>query len=193
MKDHNVFIRNHPLDNGRVLYEGFFSTDVLQEGTRYPLYSMILQIEAIELHKLETLIIEAGGTVLDRNTDAIRYTADKALDISGFYWDEEKLVPKYQTEEPKPLQFEHLARMKREHRSNLDDAFGFGLDWQIKDDYEGTAEETAFEIVRAGVLCHLDGAPGTGKTYLGNKVINELKNRVRDIWRFHQRTRALVS
>ena len=70
MEDHNVFIRNHTLDNGHVLYEGIFSTDVLQEGTRYPLYSMILQIEAIELHKLETLIIEAGGTVLDRNTDA---------------------------------------------------------------------------------------------------------------------------
>ena len=87
MEDHNVFIRNHPLDNGHVLCEGVFSQDVLQEGTRYPFYAMILQMEAIELHKLETLIIQAGGTVLDRNTDAIRYSAKKELNISGYFWD----------------------------------------------------------------------------------------------------------
>ena len=172
LEDHNVFIRNHPLENGQVLYEGVFSQEVMQEGTRYPMYAMILQMEAIELHKLETIIIESGGVVLDRNTDAIRYTAEKECDIDQYFWDEVKQVAKYQTESPTPLNFEHLANMNRQH---VLDYFDFDIDWQIKNDYEGTAEETAYEIVRAGVSCNLDGQPGTGKTYLGNKVIEELK------------------
>ena len=56
-------------------------------------------MEAINLHKLETRIINEGGIILDRNTDAIRYAREGPIDISNDYWDEEKTVLKYQTED----------------------------------------------------------------------------------------------
>jgi len=34
-------------------------------------------MEALELHKLENIIIDNGGKVLDRNTDAIKYASKK--------------------------------------------------------------------------------------------------------------------
>ena len=74
---YSVFIRSHELDNGIPLYEGLFNQKVIQEGTLYPIYSMILQMEALELHKLETLIRNGGWIPLDRNTDAIRYVSNK--------------------------------------------------------------------------------------------------------------------
>jgi hypothetical protein len=65
-------------------------------------------MEAIELHKLETLIIQNDGTILDRNADAVRYIAKKELDISLYYWNEDKSILKYQVENAKPLEVERM-------------------------------------------------------------------------------------
>lgn len=48
-------------------------------------------MEAVELHKLETLIIKKGDIVLDRNTDAIRYSSKKEIIINKF-WGDKKII-----------------------------------------------------------------------------------------------------
>jgi len=133
---------------------------------------MILQMEAMELHKLECLIETNGGTILDRNTDAIRYSAKEEMNISNYYWDDNEEVQKYQKEEAKPLQVERLSSFCR--ADNLDKA-KFNLSWNITYDYDVTADEKAKEIIDSNKSFHIDGRAGTGKSYLTNKVIDQLK------------------
>jgi nucleoside-triphosphatase THEP1 len=172
--DKTVFIRNHILENGELLYEGIESYQIISESTTYPIYAMILQMEAVELHKLETLIISNGGLVLDRNTDAIRYIAKKPLNIDNYYWDTQKQILKYQTEESKPLQIQRMSNFCRKHTIDVSQ---FTLNWNIAYDYDGTAESKATEIIESNKSCHIDGRAGTGKSYLTNKVIDEIKKR----------------
>ena len=57
----------------------------------------MLDIEAIELHKLITIVHENNGIVLDVNTDAVNcvfpfnlpFTLDEKNNITGYYYDEE--------------------------------------------------------------------------------------------------------
>ena len=92
------------------MYRYFQTLDFSQ----YPIYKQILEMEALELHKLESIIIQNKGIVLDRNTDAIRYARKEAINISDFYWDDKCTVPKYQNEDPKPLAVEVLPRFQSE-------------------------------------------------------------------------------
>jgi len=135
-KDKDVFIKNHKLDNDTFLYEGIHREEIISECTAYPIYSMILQMEALELHKLEKMIISNEGKVFDRNTDAIRYTAKKEIDLFNEYWDDDKTILKYQREEPKPLTTSKLQKFCRNNYIEIN-----------------------------------------GKTYLTNKIIEELKNK----------------
>lgn len=43
-------------------------------------------------------------------------------------------------------------------------------------DYDSLAEEKAKEIILNGKSIHINGRAGTGKTYITNKIIQELKN-----------------
>ena len=87
----NVFIENIKLDNGLTIYKGVFSEDVEVEGMKYPIYKQILEMEALELHTLESIIIRNKGIILDRNTDAIRYARNEPINITSFHWDDIKM------------------------------------------------------------------------------------------------------
>lgn len=168
----NVFIRNHTSAKCETIYEGIETQSVLEESTTYPIYSMILQLEAIELHRLETLVLRNGGRILDRNTDAIRYFADKEINIDKYFWDKDKTIQKYQVENSNPLKIESLAHFNRNHILDLST---FELNWEISHDYLGTVEKKAKELVDGKKSFHIDGLAGTGKSYLTNKIIDILK------------------
>ena len=72
-----------------MMYEGSFEEQIELESTKYPIHKQILEMEAIELHKLESLIIKNGGVILDRNTDAICYHRENEF-IPSLFWDNEK-------------------------------------------------------------------------------------------------------
>jgi DNA replication protein DnaC len=167
-----VFIKNVKLDNNEILYNGIFTEQVDVEGMKYCLYKQVLEMEALELHKLESVIKRNGGIILDRNTDAIRYAKSKEIEIVE-YWDDEKTVLKYQKELAKPLTCQMLPRLCRGHEIDLS---VFNLKWNTQYDYED-AEEEASRIVDNNTSIHIDGRAGTGKTYLINRVIDELKSR----------------
>jgi hypothetical protein len=167
----DVFIRTYDLEDQK-LYQGIFSENIQIESTKYPLYKQTLEMEAIELHRLETIIKRKGGKIMDRNTDAIRYTRDTEIGFNLYYWDDAKTVHKYQPEVAKELSTEVLPRMVRDRPFNMD---VFELPWNTQMDYDGTAEEEAKRIVESNMSCHIDGRAGTGKSYLVNKIIDELK------------------
>lgn len=71
-------------------------------------------MEALELHKLETLLISKGSSILDKNTDAIRYQANKEIDLfTKHFWDKDKTVLKYRKEHADELKVEHLRHYQR--------------------------------------------------------------------------------
>ena len=168
-QEYDIFIKRRDLSEEQVLYEGIFKQPVLQETTSYPIYSMILQQEAIELHQLETMIANSCATILDRNTDAIRYYSSSGpVSISQFFWDSAKKVLKYQAElKPKALRFEQLRHLVR---SDVLDLSKFEMPWNTEYDFEGSAEDKALEIVDRNESFNIDGAAGTGKTYLMNCI-----------------------
>jgi ATP-dependent exoDNAse (exonuclease V) alpha subunit len=81
-------------------------------------------------------------------------------------------VLKYQVEEPKALEIEKMSNFCRENSLDLTK---FNLNWNITYDYDGTAEDKAKKIVESKISCHIDGLAGTGKSYLTNRIIDELK------------------
>ena len=170
----DVFIRNIQLDDENMLYQGIFTEPVEIEGLKYPLYKQILEMEAMELHTLERIISNSGARILDRNTDAIRYEYREELNTDGYYWDDEKTVPKYQSEAPRPLEKEILPRMVR---PIITDFSAYDLVWNIQTDYEGTAEAEAIKLIDSGTSMHIDGRAGTGKTFLLNSIREKLTKR----------------
>ena len=168
----DVFIKNHHLTNGETLYEGLFSEEVLNETTQYCIYSMVLQMEALELHKIETLVIDNGGIILDRNTDAIRYNLADEIDIEPYFYDDEQTVRKYKPENPAELHTEHLAHL---NRLDISEKFNFTTKWNIEYGYTGSAKDKAQEIIDSKISIHIDGRAGTGKTFLVNEIIKILK------------------
>ena len=73
----------------------------------------------------------------------------------------------------KPLTTSKLQKFCRKNYVEKDT---FNLNWNITYDYETTVEDKAKEIINAKKSIHIDGKAGTGKTYLTNKIIDELKN-----------------
>ena len=70
LEDHGTNIYAFDVDQ-TMYYAAFRSHTVTQEETEAPFYHMVLEQEAIELHKLSKVIENAGGLVLDLSTDAV--------------------------------------------------------------------------------------------------------------------------
>ena len=170
----NVFIRNNSINEGNdTLYQGIFEQKAEMEGTKYPLYKQVLELEIIELHKLETALKSKRAIVVDRNTDAIRYLSKNEIELNG-YWDDDKKVKKYQKEEPKPLRIQMKPRLQR--TTDLDMSV-FDLQWNTQYDYDGSVNDVAVRIAESKSSIHIDGRAGVGKTTLLNAIRNELETR----------------
>ena len=57
----DAFIRKFQHENDKILYGGIFSENVDVEGLNYCLYKQIVEMEEVELHKLESIIRKNGG------------------------------------------------------------------------------------------------------------------------------------
>jgi hypothetical protein len=137
----------------------------------FPVYTQIVQMEAVELYKIEKIIKENDGKPLDRNTDAIRFFYNKKFEIDNYFWDDEKTVKKYKWEKPSPLCRSSMENLNREDKFNPEN---FMMKWNITREYEGDAMIKAIQIVDANTSLHIDGRAGTGKSYLTNKIIEVL-------------------
>ena len=133
VENDKLFITYHILTDKITLYEACNQIEVAVDDNHYPLYSMVLQLEAIELHKLETLVLQKKGIPLERNTDSIRYQRLGEIDISNYYWDNDEIFPKYQAESNTPLKHEAKPHWARKHYLNKTD---FDEEWNIKIDLE---------------------------------------------------------
>lgn len=167
----NTHILTHHIDEKNKLYQSRTSKKNVIENTMFPVYTQIVQMEAIELYKIEKIIKENDGKPLDRNTDAIRFFYNKKFEIDNYFWDDEKTAKKYKWEKPSPLCRSSMENLSREDKFNPEN---FVMKWNIEKEYKGDAKDKAIEIVEKKSSLHIDGRAGTGKSYLTNKIIEVL-------------------
>ena len=174
------FIDNLSIDdsNNHLVYEKFTTT---HEETEAPIYEMILELEAIELHKLSEIVKSRGGVVLDLITDCVvcqfpdnvcPFTTKDGLNIDGFEY--APGVPKYTLEhEEKRLK---VARMKNQCRI---ETFKYEKkEWQnVQDCSDNNFGPFVKMIIDDNKSINIDGRGGTGKSTLIRQLQNAMDER----------------
>jgi len=155
-----------------------------REESESPLYEMVLEMEAIELHKLASLIKEAKGKVVDLSTDCVVCSFPKnvlpftleedGLNIKGFYYGNDETKPKYKLEQKEGrIKHERLPNHKRTLKYEHED-----LNWTIFED-TGSNDFTPIvnQILDNKMSLHIDGRAGTGKSTLIQQLQAEMAKR----------------
>lgn len=169
-KNDKSFVTSQTVDD-KVVYQICEAIDIIKDESYLPFYNHIIACEAIELHKLEQIIIKNNGIPLERNTDAILYSGNK-IDISNYYYDSEKTSQKYQYEEEcKLLKVDSVCKFVRTELYVHNE-----LQWNSyieTDDFDKLTNQ----IIESNKGCFINGQAGVGKTYLTNMIIKKLEEK----------------
>ena len=150
------------------VYESYITNKLEAEA---PIYNQVLDLEAIELHKLMTIVKDNKGTILDLNTDAVNcvfphnipFTMDEKNNIKGFYYDKEETQPRYKMEiKNERLKVQRLPGTKRndyyDHITNTMEI--------INDVEDNNFEPLIKTILDLNKSVNIDGRAGCGKSTL---------------------------
>ena len=179
LKFKGCFIKTIKTENGNIYYHVFREIVKSNVETEQPIYDQILDIEAMELHKLATLIKSKGGQVLDLKTDAINFIMpdnkfpfelEDDKNLKGYYWDDKNKVPKYKIESSKRLIVERTPHFVRDEIYELKTE-------QVKifeDVLDNNFKPLVKTIVDSNSSFLITGPAGTGKSTLINKLKKKL-------------------
>ena len=171
-------------DENKIYYQVYDRYYSNREETEAPIYNQILEQEAIEVHKLMTLIESKGGVVLDLSTDCVScvfktnespFNVVRVGDneyIGGYYDDKEQKEFKYRKEDKEGrLQVERMKQTARtEYYYHTTKNFKIVPD---NDDFKYLVDL----ILEHGKSFHIDGRAGCGKTTLITMLQAEMTNR----------------
>jgi hypothetical protein len=185
----------------RDYYQAFEAFNTKREETEAPIYNMILDMEAIELHKLMKTIEGKGGVVLDLSTDCVScvfkdnkfpFKVEKgSSNIKGYYYDSDMTQHKYKLEMsgleadwsrdglPKPtLTVERLKIERMANYTRMDDFWHKQQQWNITSDRDDDDFEPLItEILDNNRSTHIRGAAGSGKSTFVNKLQKAMDDR----------------
>ena len=174
-----AFIHSFMID-GKVYYHALKQRYTTNLETESPIYNQILQQEQIELHKLMKIVESNKGTVLDVNTDSVTciFEDDKfpfdldGINLKGYYWDNENLVPKYKIEDKGRLKTSRMSNSKRTEKYIHDIKY----EWNITPDVDNNNFEPLVDkIINSNASCTIQGPGGVGKSQLVNMVKHRLR------------------
>ena len=183
MDKKGCFISSRPIGD-KTFYQVYNKYMTDKDETEATIYNQILELEAIELHKLMTIIREKNGIVLDVATDCVSCVfpdninpftvASDGINIEGYYYDELKTAPKYKLEEKEGrLKTERLSKYIRtevyEHKPKQMTIF--------PDVQDNDFKPLVNLILDGKKSIHIDGRAGCGKSTLIKMLQNELNNR----------------
>ena len=148
-----------------------------------PIYEQIIQLEAIELHKLKLIIESKGGVVLDLSTDCIicNFPETNKLpfeldddNLKGYYFDDENKVNKYKIEHTNDrLRFAKMEQFRRRETYTYTPQ-PYNLYNDVQDNDFTPLVNTILEKEQS---FNILGPAGTGKSYLIKQIQEELTNR----------------
>ena len=183
-----AFIDTRPIGGTQYhqVYEEYFTN---RDETEAPLYNMIIDMEAVELHKLATEIWNKGGLVHHLNTDECTCSFPRddkcpfpliegSINLDGYFYDEKMDVPKYKLVEkvdgPK-LKIERMpAHIRNETYKHKD------IQWTISGDVlDNNVQPLVERILDSGKSYNIDGMAGTGKSTLIKKLKEDGQERVK--------------
>ena len=175
---------DHRQINDKNYYQVYNKYRTEKEDSEGPIYNQVLDLEAIELHKLKSIIEANNGLVLDVSTDCaicifkddklpFELTEDKTY-IKGYYHDDKQTQPRYRVEDSEErLKIEILPKYSRTDRYDFKE--------QTFNAYPDVAENDfkplVMNILQSNKSWHIDGRAGTGKTTLIKMLQDELKIR----------------
>ena len=178
LKNNGCFIKTIK-SNDKIYYHVFKEYVKSNIETEQPLYDQILDIEAMELHKLAELIKSKGGQILDLKTDAINfYMQDNIFpfeledekNLKDYYWDDKNKVPKYKIEIAKRLNVERCPNyIRKEIYEYKNDKVKIYED--VKDNDFSPLIKT---IIESELSFYITGSAGTGKSTLINGIKKQL-------------------
>ncbi|HXT83583.1 MAG TPA: AAA family ATPase, partial [Verrucomicrobiae bacterium] len=143
-------------------------------------YDLIIDLEALELHKLSSIIEQNHGHVTFLNTDCCEcwFNGDKCLDLSKYFWDNAKTVLKYKYEEKdeaptyqRKKQFKHIEPFYLEKN-----------EWNITPDpQDNDFIRLAKQIIEVNTSWNINGIAGSGKSTLLKEIISQLVENKKNI------------
>lgn len=145
---------------------------------------MILEQEAITLHKLSRRVESKGGHVLDVSTDCVSCVfpnnkfpftlIGKTADIKGYYYDDKRRFPRYKIEFKDERM--HCARLASHIR--LTPYLHVENTWNIIEDMvDNDFSPLVTRILDHKLSANIDGRGGTGKTTLIKQLQEEMNKR----------------
>jgi hypothetical protein len=184
MKLMDIFcqVKAHLLIAEKNYYQVYDRKMTVREETEAAIYNQILELEAIELHKMKVIIEKNNGLCLDLNTDCISCVFLKDIfpfeldgeNLKGYYYDEKKLFPKYKLEKKNT----RLQNSKLDNYKRTEIYDHIVQPWNIIKDIE-TNDFTSLvkEILESKQSYNIDGRAGTGKSTLIKLLQHEMKLR----------------
>ena len=169
--------------NDKNYYQIYSTTIKSRQETDAPLYKQILELEAIELHKLKTLIESKGGICLDLNTDCVScifkndilpFKLKDEINLDEYYYDDKKTLPKYKLDDKDTrLQYPKMANYNRiqkyEHENQI---------WKtIQDISNNDFNQLIKDILDSKQSINIDGRAGVGKSTLIKSLQAEMTSR----------------
>jgi hypothetical protein len=144
--------------------------------TNFYIHSHILDLEAIEAHKLYTILLEHNCIPLCVKTDAIIYIDqsknNNAIDINRYYFDDNKTVLKYKFEKVKWLKTNILLAETKK----MFIEFKSYNQYDNADIYtDETFDNIADKIIQSNEGVLMNGLAGTGKSYFIKKLVEKVK------------------
>jgi hypothetical protein len=164
-------------------YQVYSTSTISKEETDAPIYNQILDIEAMEMHKLKCIIESKNGLCLDVKTDCITcmfqndifpFEMADDVNLSGFYYDDDMKMPKYKLEPC--LGRLVIPRMEKYKRSAFYNHVN--IEWtEHKDIDSNDFSILVNQVLDSKKSINIDGRAGTGKSTLINMLQAEMKNR----------------
>ena len=167
----------------KCFYQVYNKYSTENDETEAPIYNQILELEAIEVHKLMTIIRQKNGIVLDVSTDCVScvfpnninpFTTSDGLNLDGYYYDENRSMPKYKLEDKEGLlQIERLSNYIRKDIYHLKENH-----MNVFSDVEDNDFKPLVNLILdSKKSIHIDGRAGCGKSTLIKMLQDELKLR----------------
>ena len=173
MKNANMFVCEHGED-GNILYEVTEQKEKVYHEGYTPFFNQIIDIEAIELHKIVKLLQSHGGEVVYVNTDnAVAYFKEPVnfdFVINNTFWGTSKIKKYSAQSEPKDKK--NKVEISKQVYNYVKPEYTI-----INDPQHNDFRSFSRQLIREQKSFGLDARGGCGKTTLLKKMIYELRRK----------------